>query len=1051
MIKLKKIMLKNYKVHKDFETVFDNDFFELKEPNEYGKSTIFEAICDAFHFDVKKIENKSTKSIDKEPVIILDMDVDNKPYTLTLNAQSQKMLFEGEDGTYLSSKESIRDFFEDRGYKMLPFVVSKLLLVKERDIFIDTQDKDMRKFTGDVFNMENLNTLIRIISDKFLSERTPGLKKNGFGDVFKSTEQNIDNLRKDIEDLEKALEEYEKSKEEYEEAKEEKRQLEGEIKEKDTLLDNIKILKDLKKKEELQKEKEKLERDLKENEDAYNALIKEKDEVTKSLKGLEKSQKEMEKRIEDNNERMREIEDLKHEKKEKEDKIKQLEKLKKELEEKKKRKEVLEKEIKELKDKKKEIEGKIEIFGQVLSLYEEIEKKQGLLKEIKDKEKALEEARAALGELLNREASLKKDLANINIQLKELKDRLNSIDIHETSDVLKEKLAQIEDEIGRIEKTLSEIEKLKEKIEEIKKNAYPWNGFGEDELEDAYRKWQSMLDQKSTGTIEVLRGSALIDGEWKKEKDTYDFENEATVEKEDLKLRVYASSSLKEVKEELEKFITHFKEIENLKNALSAIKNIKEIEIKIEALNEEENKERLGELKKQKDDIEKKIEEVKKKEKERKEIEKQIEDLGKIASEIKLKLAEIEGLIKVKQEGIKKIEDELENYPDAEELKKEIQEIKGQIKEKLISIGYDNILFYDEVKGLLSEYTEKLKKTSEDIAKKDGEFGIIQKRIEEIEKEIASVDEEKLRKGLKELKSKIKELEDALEDGNKLKEELASIRNEINDLREKLGGLLKNEGELRAKIKTLKEHIEKLEDEIRGIKVDEKALDNIPYGVVKKYDKMTSKDIEEEIQKIEEDLKALRDKLTEITGKLARLEEILKHAPDKEKLERKRNELLEHERKLERLERMKKVLWITKDVLNNLRGDIEREYLKKMQHKTGEFFSDITGGRYKVVHFKSDTFFVERNKSDAFEKRWYVEDKDGNEYTFDELSDGTKTQLLLAIRLALISLFFGKRTAFLMLDEPFAYADSEREKNARSILKRFSEKNWQILMLSAKS
>ena len=54
------------------------------------------------------------------------------------------------------------------------------------------------------------------------------------------------------------------------------------------------------------------------------------------------------------------------------------------------------------------------------------------------------------------------------------------------------------------------------------------------------------------------------------------------------------------------------------------------------------------------------------------------------------------------------------------------------------------------------------------------------------------------------------------------------------------------------------------------------------------------------------------------------------------------------------------------------------------------------------------------------------------------------------IRLALISLFLGDRKAFLLLDEPFAYYDKQREKAGMDILQRLSREGWQIILMTAR-
>jgi DNA repair exonuclease SbcCD ATPase subunit len=64
---------------------------------------------------------------------------------------------------------------------------------------------------------------------------------------------------------------------------------------------------------------------------------------------------------------------------------------------------------------------------------------------------------------------------------------------------------------------------------------------------------------------------------------------------------------------------------------------------------------------------------------------------------------------------------------------------------------------------------------------------------------------------------------------------------------------------------------------------------------------------------------------------------------------------------------------------------------------------------------------------------------------------GNKFNTLLSIRLALISSFLGTNTAFLLLDEPFAYFDRQREQKAREVLASLCKFGWQIILVSAKN
>jgi len=69
----------------------------------------------------------------------------------------------------------------------------------------------------------------------------------------------------------------------------------------------------------------------------------------------------------------------------------------------------------------------------------------------------------------------------------------------------------------------------------------------------------------------------------------------------------------------------------------------------------------------------------------------------------------------------------------------------------------------------------------------------------------------------------------------------------------------------------------------------------------------------------------------------------------------------------------------------------------------------------------------------------------------DEVSSGTQRQIMLALRLALSQKLLGhavKGKQFAFLDEPFAFFDEERTRNALAALSRFSEEITQIWIIS---
>lgn len=1052
MIKLKRLKLKNYKIHKDFDAEFDSNFYELRRPNEFGKSTIFEAICDAFSFSVDRIKEKYTKGSDNLPVIIVNFSMDEEEYILTLNAQSDRILLEGKNGTYLQTTRSIADFFAQRGYRMFPFVVSQLLLIREKDISINTASPDLKKFTGDIFNVENINTLIKIISEKFLSERKPGLKKGGFGEVLSTTTHEIDTLKNEISDFEGKVREYNKDKEEYESILKEKTELEKDIHEKEELLKFLNVLKDVKRKEELVSEKEKHKEELARYIGEYTNLLNRKKQLSDRLKELENSKKELKNEIDKTLKLISEIKELEHEDENANNNLNRAEELRKELTELKKDMAFKEKELKTLEKTQEDLKKAGETLGSILKIYEEIEKLKNTLKFIKEKKDKLKDIENNLNALLKEEKAALKQLKDMEEEKKRLLKNIEELKSAENLVVLRERLLNVEEELAKIYSSLKDIERLEKEIESMKNEIIPEKGFTEDELKDALLKWQVLLEQKSSskGEIEVIDGSVIINGSKKSKGETYVFEGRALIEKDALKLQVYTLLSLKQKEEELSKYIQHFSSIDNLKKTIKALETIREKEIRISSLEPHNLKKRYKELEKEHLSLTNKIKELEQQQKILEKLQKDLEDINAKYRKNETELNKIRGAISLVKTQKKEMEKEL-GMQKVSEVEESLKDKKALLEKKFRELGHDNPLAVDRVKEIYTQNTDKFNRIRAEIAGKRAEFDGIKRRITRLQNELESLSPDTLKERQITIKKRIAELKKELKDRDKLEKSLKSIEDSLKSTQKELEELSKNEGSFETTIKNLKEKLSEIEKAIEEIEVSEESLDNIPFGVVRKYITMNSEKLNKEIHNLNDSILSLRKKLTAVSEKAGILKTRLEYVPDTESLEQKRAKLLEYERKLERIQKMKRVLEFSKDVLVSLRENIEKEYLFRMVQETGRIFSHITDGRYHITNFNSSTLFIDSKKSDSFEKRWQVVDKNGTAYSFDELSDGTKTQLLLSIRLALVSLFFGKNTAFLMLDEPFAYFDSKREENTRKILNDLVRINWQILIASART
>ncbi len=384
---------------------------------------------------------------------------------------------------------------------------------------------------------------------------------------------------------------------------------------------------------------------------------------------------------------------------------------------------------------------------------------------------------------------------------------------------------------------------------------------------------------------------------------------------------------------------------------------------------------------------------------------------------------------------------ELEREKSA--LSKQLQEIK--------QLGQDLKIYRDKQKKIELEKNDAQNKVN-NISKKIGEHD---SNIKNAKREIDSLKDEFNNINDSELRKEIEKLNRELEEMSKFALNVKNIQDEIIDLEKRLDEIEKwkkenfeVQGALKQVIQTAEKEHEDIKAKLQELPNVDDDVDKIPYGVVKKYKDAKSIDIEAELVSLRDKISDISDSLKRMEIEVAELNVMLSNVPDVGKLKQKRKKLLEVERKYQNMQKMEKMMRVAKAAVLRLRETLEQTYLNGIEDESGKYFSRITAHKYGLARLTEGTIFLE---SEDFKTSWQVEDKYGNTFGFSELSDGTKTQLLLSIRLAFISKFLGDRKAFLLLDEPFAYSDAQREANTRKILKDLTRSGWQIILFSAKA
>ncbi|MEF8794263.1 ATP-binding protein [Thiohalorhabdus sp.] len=111
--------------------------------------------------------------------------------------------------------------------------------------------------------------------------------------------------------------------------------------------------------------------------------------------------------------------------------------------------------------------------------------------------------------------------------------------------------------------------------------------------------------------------------------------------------------------------------------------------------------------------------------------------------------------------------------------------------------------------------------------------------------------------------------------------------------------------------------------------------------------------------------------------------------------------------------------------VKNLAGELLTETARKLSNQFNQEVRELTK---KALPVLTDGRYQQLRLGEGLEAEVFSPEK-GDFLDFDELSSGTRRQILLALRLALskeLARLSGNQTNFLFLDEPFAFFDRER-------------------------
>lgn len=284
---------------------------------------------------------------------------------------------------------------------------------------------------------------------------------------------------------------------------------------------------------------------------------------------------------------------------------------------------------------------------------------------------------------------------------------------------------------------------------------------------------------------------------------------------------------------------------------------------------------------------------------------------------------------------------------------------------------------------------------------------------------------------------KIRLLKETLKQKKSLLEsEIENIKNEKENLKEELLLQLKKGNLENIDISNLKNYIEEIRNKLLKKKELESALENIQETYNTLLKDRDIEDIKEEFSKIgdnfeesnykkeediEAELKNKSNKLIESEKKIKFLEgEIKLSLAGKRDINIVEEEILEATEKIEKLEKNYKAINIAIEVLENADRKIKEKFGPTLNENIKEVFSKLTDNKYGDVILKEDYDLLVRDEESLF----------SSEY----LSNGSRDQLYLSLRLALIKFLFKDKEVPIIFDEVFLqYDDIRRERGIKLI------------------
>ena len=229
------------------------------------------------------------------------------------------------------------------------------------------------------------------------------------------------------------------------------------------------------------------------------------------------------------------------------------------------------------------------------------------------------------------------------------------------------------------------------------------------------------------------------------------------------------------------------------------------------------------------------------------------------------------------------------------------------------------------------------------------------------------------------------------------------LKENVLDLQKQLEGLMFGNGQAM---------LVQLENEIAALRVRYESLQEPLRPYIEKYGENISLELEEEVED-EDTLDFLRDKEARILQTLERLQ-VQKELMEQRDLDKEEIEMEMAQLSLEVEERKNKadIIGECMQIIQSLSEEIHSDFGPALNREISQLMWELTGGKYERVLVDNELNL----KIDT-----------GNGFVLaGQLSTGTKEQLYLALRVAMVNLFYPEKNMPLLFDDSFAYYDDKR-------------------------